>query len=190
MKVKKLGITNRICRGAKLNITCTFSYRGINMTDDMDLTGKKAPSFCLKDQEEKEVCLDDMKGDWKVLYFYPKDNTPGCTTEAVDFTCMVEDFSKEGAKIVGVSPDSIQSHLKFIGKHDLKLTLLSDPDHKALEEYGAWKKKKMYGKEYMGVERSTFLIDPDGDVKREWRKVKVKGHAEEVLQTLKEMKGS
>jgi peroxiredoxin Q/BCP len=158
------------------------------MTGDNELSGKEAPPFCLKDQEDNEVCEKDLKGKWSVLYFYPKDNTPGCTTEAVDFSCMLEDFNREGASIVGVSPDTIASHLKFIGKHELKLTLLSDPDHMVLEAYGAWKKKKMYGKEYMGVERSTFLLDPDGKIRKEWRKVKVKGHAQEVLKTLKEMK--
>jgi len=149
---------------------------------------KKAPDFCLKDQEEDDVCLENMKGEWLVLYFYPKDNTSGCTLEAKDFTCMVEDFSKLGASVIGVSPDPIKSHLKFIGKHDLKLTLLSDEDKEVLEKYGVWKKKKMYGKEYMGVERSTFIIDPEGKVKGEWRKVKVKGHAQEVLDTLKDLK--
>jgi peroxiredoxin Q/BCP len=101
---------------------------------------------------------------------------------------MVEDFSKENAKILGVSPDSEKSHLNFIGKQELKLTLLSDPDKDLLQKMGAWKKKSMYGKEYMGVERSTFLINPEGNIVREWRKVKVKGHADEVLKTLKESK--
>ncbi len=158
------------------------------MVKDIELTGKKAPSFCLKDQEESEFCLDGIRKEWTVLYFYPKDNTSGCTIEAKDFTCMVEDFSKEGARIIGVSPDSIKSHLLFIGKHDLNITLLSDPEHFALEAYGAWKNKKMYGKEFMGVERSTFLIDKQGIVRKEWRKVKVEGHVDEVLKTLKEIK--
>lgn len=160
------------------------------MVKDIELTGKKAPSFCLKDQEENEFCLDGKRNEWTVLYFYPKDNTSGCTMEAKDFTCMVEDFAKEGARIIGVSPDSIESHLLFIGKHDIKVKLLSDPEHTALEVYGAWKSKKMYGKDYMGVERSTFLIDNKGIVKKEWRKVKVEGHADEVLRTLKELKSS
>jgi peroxiredoxin Q/BCP len=152
------------------------------------MTGKNIPEFCLTDERGKEVCSKDLKGKWTVLYFYPKDNTPGCTTEAKDFTCMVEDFSTEDAKILGVSPDSEKSHLNFIGKQELNLTLLSDPDKKLLEKMGAWKQKKMYGKEYMGVERSTFLINPEGKIVKEWRKVKVKGHADEVLETLKNLK--
>lgn len=158
------------------------------MTDSADLTGKEAPSFDLEDQDGRTTTLDEFKGKWAVLYFYPKDNTSGCTLEAKDFTCMVDDFSREDATIIGVSPDSIKSHLNFIGKHDLNLKLLSDPDKKALEAYGVWKKKKMYGREYMGVERSTFLIDPEGIVRKEWRKVKVKDHATDVLDTLKEMR--
>lgn len=155
---------------------------------DKDMTGQSLPEFSLSDEHGKEVCSKDLKGKWTVLYFYPKDNTPGCTTEAKDFTCMLDDFSKEDARIVGGSPDSINSHLNFIGKQELKLTLLSDPEKDLLQKMGTWKKKSMYGKEYMGVERSTFLIDPDGKIVKEWRKVKVKGHVDEVLKTLKEMK--
>lgn len=157
------------------------------MTDE-DMTGQKVPGFCLNDEQGKKVCSDDLKGRWTVLYFYPKDNTSGCTMEAKDFTCMVEDFANEDAKVFGVSPDSEKSHLNFIGKQELKVTLLSDPEKDLLQKMGAWKKKKMYGREYMGVERSTFLLDPEGKVVKEWRKVKVKGHADEVLETLKEMK--
>ena len=157
------------------------------MTDE-NMTGQKIPEFCLNDEQGSKVCSEDLKGKWTVLYFYPKDNTSGCTMEAKDFTCMVEDFSKENAKILGVSPDSEKSHLSFIGKHELKLTLLADPEKDLLHKMGAWKQKKMYGKEYMGVERSTFLVNPEGEIVREWRKVNVKGHADEVLKTLKEMK--
>ena len=149
--------------------------------------GDKAPKFCLADQEGKEVCSGDLQGSWTVLYFYPKDNTPGCTTEAKDFSCAVEDFSRAGARIVGVSPDDQTSHLKFIGKHDLKLTLLSDPGHMVLDQFGVWKEKSMYGKKFMGVERSTFLIDPEGNVKKVWRKGKVDGHVDEVLAAIKGM---
>lgn len=152
------------------------------------MTDKEVPRFCLSDQDGKEFCYGDMKGKWTVLYFYPKDNTSGCTLEAKDFTCAVEDFQKEEAVVIGVSPDSIDSHLKFIGKHELKLKLLSDPEKILLQGMGVWKKKSMYGREYMGVERSTFLIDPEGKIRKEWRKVKVKGHVDEVLETLKDMK--
>jgi peroxiredoxin Q/BCP len=151
-------------------------------------TGEQAPKFCLTDQEGKKVCTGDLMGKWTVLYFYPKDNTPGCTQEAKDFSCTVEEFAEEGAQIVGISPDSEKSHLKFIGKHELKLTLLSDPEHIALEGFGAWKPKKMYGREFMGVERSTFLIDPEGRIREIWRKVKVKNHVDEVMSSLKELK--
>ena len=149
------------------------------------LEGSTAPLFCLKDQNGKEVCLKDLKGKWTVLYFYPKDNTSGCTLEAKDFTCAAEDFANEGAQIIGVSPDSEDSHLKFIGKHELNLTLLSDTEKVSLEAFGVWKKKSMYGREFMGVERSTFLIDPEGKIRKEWRKVKVEGHVDEVLSELK-----
>jgi peroxiredoxin Q/BCP len=150
--------------------------------------GDNAPRFCLNDEQGKKVCSGDLLGKWSIVYFYPKDNTPGCTTEAVDFTCAVEDFVNEDARVVGISPDSEQSHLKFIGKHDLKVTLLSDPEHIVLEQYGVWKEKKMYGRSFLGVERATFLMDPEGTVKKVWRKVKVKGHVDEVLSTLKDMK--
>ncbi len=149
--------------------------------------GVKAPAFCLKDAEEKTHCLKDFSGKWVVLYFYPKDNTSGCTREAVGFTEMKEEFEKLGAEIVGISPDSPKSHRRFIEKHSLGILLLSDPEHEVLTKYGVWQKKKMYGREYMGVVRSTFLISPDGKVAAIWRKVKVKGHVEEVLNKLKEL---
>jgi peroxiredoxin Q/BCP len=151
--------------------------------------GDPAPPFCLKDSEGNEVCLKDFEGKWVVLYFYPKDNTPGCTLEAIDFTKNLEDFEKLGATVLGVSPDSEESHKKFCEKHGLKVTLLSDKDHKVLEAYGVWKLKKRYGREYYGVERSTFLISPDGRVAHLWRNVKVKRHVEEVLKKLRELKG-
>ena len=148
---------------------------------------KKAPAFTLLDSEENKVSLKNYNSKWLVLYFYPRDNTPGCTTEAVDFTCIAEKFKKAGAEIIGVSPDSVTTHQKFINKHNLGIKLLSDPDHKIIEKYGAWQLKKMYGKENWGVVRSTFLIGPDGKIKKIWSKVKVKGHAEEVLSILKEI---
>ncbi len=147
-----------------------------------------APEFCLPDQNGNEVCLKDFRGKWVILYFYPKDNTKGCTMEALDFTRMLDEFRKLGAVVIGVSPDSIESHQKFIKKHGLKVTLLSDPEHKVLEAYGVWQLKKMYGREYYGVVRSTFLIDPDGKIAYIWRKVRVKGHAEKVKKVLEELK--
>jgi len=146
----------------------------------------EAPDFCLLDAEEKNHCLRDFAGKWIVLYFYPKDNTSGCTREAVGFTQKKEEFEKPNAVIIGISPDSPKSHRKFIEKHELGILLLSDPEHTVLKKYGAWQKKKLYGREYMGVVRSTFLISPKGKVKSVWRKVKVNGHIENVLNTLKE----
>lgn len=142
--------------------------------------GDKAPDFCLPDQNNKEVCLKDFKGKWVVLYFYPKDNTSGCTMEAMDFSQNLDEFKKMHAVILGVSPDSTKSHVNFMQKHKLTVTLLSDSEHQVLEKYGVWQKKKMYGREYYGVVRTTFLIDPEGKIAHIWEKVKVKGHAEEV----------
>ena len=150
--------------------------------------GDKAPDFCLPNQDNEEICLRDFQGSWVVLYFYPKDNTPGCTTEALDFTALKDEFEKEGAIILGVSPDSVKKHQNFIAKKNLGITLLSDEDKEVLKEYGVWQLKKNFGKEYMGVVRSTFLIDPDGKIAYIWPKVKVKGHAKEVLEKLKELK--
>ena len=150
--------------------------------------GDRAPDFCLPNQNDQEVCLGDLSGKWVVLYFYPKDNTSGCTREAVDFTSHVENFEEIGAIVVGISPDSTKSHRSFIEKEGLKLQLLSDGKHEVLEKYGVWQLKKMYGKEYMGVVRSTFLLNPNGKVAHVWRKVRVKGHVDEVLETLKKLK--
>lgn len=150
--------------------------------------GDTAPKFCLSDEQGKKVCSGDLMGGWTVVYFYPRDNTPGCTTEAKDFTCAVEDFAKEDTKIIGISPDSEKSHLNFIGKHDLKISLLSDPEHIALEQFGTWKEKKLYGRTFLGVVRSTFLLDPEWKIRKVWKKVKVKGHVDDVLASVKEMK--
>ena len=150
--------------------------------------GDKAPDFCLPNQDSEEICLRDFAGSWVVLYFYPKDNTPGCTTEALDFTALKSEFEKEGATILGVSPDSIKRHQNFITKKELQITLLSDEDKEVAQKYGVWQLKKMYGREYMGIVRSTFLIDPNGNIAEIWTKVKVKGHAQEVLEKLKELK--
>ena len=152
--------------------------------------GKKAPDFTLKNQDDAPVKLGDLAGRWLVLYFYPKDDTPGCTVEACDFTAGIKQFEKLEATVLGCSPDSPESHRKFIAKHKLKIGLLSDPEHKALEKYGAWGEKNMYGRTTMGVIRSTVLIDPHGKVAHHWGKVKAAGHADAVKEKLKELRGS
>jgi len=152
-------------------------------------TGNTAPEFCLPDKDNQKTCLKDFKGKWVVLYFYPKDNTSGCTMEAVHFSQAKDRFSKLNAVILAVSPDSAESHCKFADKHQLSITLLSDPEHKVLESYGVWQKKSMYGREFWGVVRSTFLIDPKGKIRHAWRKVKVAGHVEEVIKRLVELSG-
>jgi peroxiredoxin Q/BCP len=149
--------------------------------------GDRAIPFCLPDQNEKNVCLKDFAGKWPVLYFYPKDQTPGCTLEAVEFTRRLPDFHKLNAEVLGISPDTPKSHCDFIDKQNLKLTLLSDPRHEVLEKYGVWKLKKQYGREYYGVERSTFLINLRGTAVSVWRSVKVQGHVEAVLSTLQKL---
>ena len=152
----------------------------------MDLVGKKAPAFSLVNERGDTVTLDNYSGKYIVLYFYPKDMTPGCTTEACDFRDAYEDFSSLNAVILGVSMDDANRHTKFIEKHGLPFSLLVDADHTVAESYNVWVLKKMYGKEYMGIERSTFLIDPEGIVIKEWRKVKVKHHIEEVLTSIRQ----
>jgi len=149
--------------------------------------GDLAPDFCLPDKDNREVCLKEFKGKHVILYFYPKDNTPGCTTEAIGFTNILPEFQKLDARVIGISPDSPESHTKFAEKKSLKVTLLSDEDLKVLKVYGAWGKKKFRGKEYIGVIRSTFLIDPKGKIAHIWPKVSVKGHPEEVKEFLTEL---
>jgi len=151
--------------------------------------GDKAPAFCLPNQDEEEVCLRDLQGSWIVLYFYPKDNTPGCTTEACEFTAALPDFSGLGATILGVSPDSPKKHRSFIEKKALGITLLADEEKEVCEAYGVWQLKKFMGREYMGVVRSTFIIDPDGKIAAVWEKVRVKGHVEAVKEKLVELQG-
>jgi len=151
--------------------------------------GDKAPEFCLPDAEKGQVCLKDHRGKWVVLYFYPKDNTKGCTMEALEFTAAEDDFNARGAVVIGVSPDSPESHTKFIEKHELSITLLSDTDKEILTGYGVWQKKKMYGREYMGVVRSTYLIDPEGKIAYIWPKVKAAGHADAVMEKLVKLQG-
>ena len=157
---------------------------------DIPQTGQLAPNFSIPDQDNHTVSLGDFPGQWVILYFYPKDDTPGCTTEAKDFTELFPEFSQLGSKILGVSQDSTKAHCKFIDKHNLAITLLSDPEHQAIEAYGAWRLKKFMGKEYMGVARSTFLISPDGIIAYTWPNVKTKGHAQAVLTKLQELAGS
>ena len=147
--------------------------------------GDKAPTFALPDQHGTIRSTADFQGSFLILYFYPKDNTTACTAEALAFSAVYEDLTRLSVPVVGISPDSVESHLKFIQKHDLKLTLLADPSHRVIETYGVWQLKKMYGREYMGVERSTFLIAPDGTIAEIWHKVKVKGHIEEVSARVK-----
>ena len=150
--------------------------------------GDKAVDFELPTDEGKPLKLSKLKGKPVVLYFYPKDDTPGCTTESKDFSCLVDDFRKEGAEIIGISPDSAASKAKFRKKHDLTVHLAADDEKSVVEAYGVWVEKSMYGKKYMGVERSTFLIDKAGKISKIWRKVKVPGHAAEVLAAVKALK--
>ncbi|MEO0265207.1 MAG: peroxiredoxin [candidate division WOR-3 bacterium] len=147
--------------------------------------GEIIPGVCLKDETGNKVCLRDFKGNWLVLYFYPKDGTSGCTREALDFTLLIDKFNSLGAVVVGVSRDSIDSHQKFKKKYGLRVQLLSDDSGEISKIFGVFGKKKMYGKEVEGVIRSTFLVDPDGRVRRVWHNVKVSGHAQEVLEYLK-----
>ncbi|MDB9402919.1 thioredoxin-dependent thiol peroxidase [Microcystis sp. CS-574] len=149
--------------------------------------GQKAPEFATPNQRGEISKLADFAGQWLVLYFYPKDNTPGCTTEAIDFTALSPQFQQLNAVILGVSPDSEKSHCRFIEKHNLTIQLLSDPDHQLAEIYQVWGLKKFMGKEYMGIKRSTFLIDPQGNIAYIWSNVKVKAHAEAVLKKLEEL---
>ena len=152
--------------------------------------GQSAPAFTLLDQDEKKLALAELKGQWVVLYFYPRDDTPGCTVEACDFTAGIRGFTKLDARVLGCSPDSPASHRKFIQKFKLALTLLSDPEHEAMSKYGAWGEKTMYGKKVIGVVRSTVIIDPAGKIAHHWAKVQTKGHAEKVREKLAELRGT
>ena len=148
--------------------------------------GKKAPDFSLLNQDEKKISLKDFIGQKVVLYFYPKDETSGCTKEACSFSDDLPKFSKIDAAILGVSPDSVKSHKKFSEKYKLKFDLLADEEKKIVEMYDVWKEKSMYGRKYMGVERTTFIIDEKGKIKKIFNKVKVDGHNKEVLEALKD----
>lgn len=146
--------------------------------------GDKAPDFKLKNDEGQEVRLADFKGKTVVLYFYPKDDTPGCTKEACDFRDQHKNFSKKAAVILGVSADDVASHQKFKKKFGLPFQLLSDPEKTTLQKYDVWKEKSMYGRKYMGIERTTFVIGPDGKIKKVFPKVSVTGHADDVFSVI------
>lgn len=148
-------------------------------------TGQPAPTFTLPRDGGSTLTLSDFAGKPVVLYFYPKDDTTGCTAQAIDFTQLKPQFEKAGAVVIGVSPDSAKKHDKFKAKYQIGIDLVADEERKALEAYGVWAEKSMYGRKYMGVERSTFLIGSDGKIARIWRKVKVPGHAAEVLEAVK-----
>ncbi len=149
--------------------------------------GKKAPAFTLATDDGKKVKLSDLLGSPVVLYFYPKDDTPGCTKEACAFRDRKAELAAMGAVVMGVSADTVESHAKFRDKYELNFPLLADADHKISEKYGAWREKNMYGKKSMGIQRSTFLIDLSGKVAKVWKRVQVDGHDTEVLKALREL---
>lgn len=148
--------------------------------------GKKVNNFTIQNQSGEEISLSDYRGKYVILYFYPKDMTPGCTTQACDFRDNHEKFSELDAVILGVSPDPVERHQKFIDKHDLPFELLADENHELAKAFDVWKLKKNFGREYYGVERSTFIIDKEGKLLKEYRKVRVKGHVEEALEYLRD----
>jgi peroxiredoxin Q/BCP len=148
--------------------------------------GQKAPEFTLLDDNGQKVKLGDFKGKKVVLYFYPKDDTPGCTTEACNFRDGFDEIKGRGAVVLGVSADSVESHKKFKKKFELNFPLLADPEKKMIESYGVWKEKSMYGKKYMGIERTTFVIDPQGKISHVFSKVKVAEHFDEVVEALED----
>lgn len=150
-------------------------------------SGDSMPSFNLDADSSSRISSDDLKGQKAVIYFYPKDDTPGCTKEAIAFTKFKPAFEAAGAKIVGISADPSQKHDSFIAKHDLGITLGSDPELDTLKAFGVWVQKAMYGRKYFGIERTTFLIDADGKIARIWRKVRVPGHVENVLKAAEEL---
>ncbi len=166
---------------AQENLKEEFAMAGIE-------EGKAAPDFSLPSTEEKDVTLSGLKGKKIVLYFYPKDDTPGCTKEACDFRDNIARFKSADTVVLGVSADSLKSHDKFREKYKLPFTLLSDESKEMIKKYGVWKEKSMYGKKYMGIERTTFVIDKDGKIARIFPKVKVDGHKDEVLEALKALK--
>ncbi|MDH7593446.1 MAG: peroxiredoxin [Methanomicrobiales archaeon] len=152
------------------------------MTAERDdpLLGHPAPDFCLPDSRGENVCLRDYRGKWVILYFYPRDDTPGCTLEALSFNNALEEFAGMGAQVLGVSADTPESHQRFADRHNLSILLLSDTEHRVLEAYHSWKPKKIFGKEVLGTQRDTFLIDPKGVVVEVWRRVSPRSHVNEV----------
>ena len=151
--------------------------------------GMKAPLFTLQDKDGNMVSLESFRGSYVLVYFYPKDNTPGCTVEACSIRDNMPDLSSLGLTVIGISPDKGESHRKFIDKYGLGFTLLSDPEHRTMEEYGAYGEKMMYGKKTVGVIRSSFLIDPEGTIVKVWKKVNTKTHGEDVRKVLAEIQG-
>lgn len=151
---------------------------------DWPEVGAKAPAFTLVSDSGTKMKLSELKGKPVVLYFYPKDDTPGCTKEACSFRDRAGDLEAHGAVVLGVSPDDVESHVKFRDKYELNFPLLADSDHKVAEKYGAWREKNMYGKKSMGIQRSTFLIDGEGKIAKVWKRVRVDGHDEQVLEAL------
>jgi peroxiredoxin Q/BCP len=149
--------------------------------------GDKIPEFSLNNEEGNEINSNDLLGKWVVLYFYPRDNTPGCTKEAVDFTKYIDEFKKLNCEVVGISPDNEKKHRNFKQKNDLQVILLADPEHEVLEKFGVWQLKKSYGRENWGVVRTTLLVDPKGVIKKVWENVRVKDHVSTVLKSLKEL---
>jgi peroxiredoxin Q/BCP len=168
-------------RGAQRGGARFHIQRVPTMTD----VHETAPDFTLPVTSGGTVTLSELRGEPVVLYFYPRDDTSGCTKESIAFSGLLDDFAAAGAKVFGISKDSMASHSKFEAKHDLKVPLLSDENDEVCEAYGVWKEKSMYGKKFMGIERSTFLVDADGKIAKVWRKVKVPGHAEEVLEAVR-----
>ena len=158
------------------------------MSDILEV-GSKAPDFTIPNQDGKSVNLNDLSGKWAVIYFYPRDDTPGCTVEANEFTELYSKFEDNNAVVIGVSPDNEAKHCKFIDKYELRVELLADTEKTMLSDYGVWQEKSMYGKTYMGVVRTTYLINPEGHISEVWTKVKARGHAEVVLNRLIDLKG-
>ena len=150
--------------------------------------GSKAPAFTLQADDGSKVKLSDLKGNPVVLYFYPRDDTPGCTREACAFRDRQDEIQGLGAKVFGISPDTVESHVKFRDKYSLNFPLLADPDHKMADKYGAWREKNMYGKKSMGIQRSTYLIDANGKVAKLWKRVQVDGHDQQVIDALNALK--
>lgn len=150
--------------------------------------GQKAPDFTLKTDSGSKIKLSELRGNPVVIYFYPKDDTPGCTREACAFRDRTKELEKLGATVLGISPDTVESHGKFRDKYNLNFPLLADEGHRVAEKYGAWREKNMYGKKTMGIQRSTFLIDAEGKIARLWKAVKVDGHDQQVIDALKQLK--